>query len=170
MNSAGPIEETMQYESEMHPTAVASPRVQVDGTEYLVDLSAQAHPRFHRVRKDKTCSCGDPACPAIDAVRHYLLAGGVRAPDPPGLVRCPICGNTTTPDPDWNGKFTHEPGWRCDTGGLMHFLLAKANRIKLAVAANPYLIPPAPGYPGLLRADLVTSQETGFTRGPDYSI
>lgn len=141
------------------------PLVTIQDHQYLVDLSECAFPRFHRVKKDKSCSCNDPDCPAIDAVRQYLLAGGARAPDPPGLFRCPICGGTTKPDPDWNGKYTHDLGWRCDMGGLSHFLLAKANRIKQQIGVNPWLIPPAPGYPGLLREDLVTWKDIEITNG-----
>lgn len=172
MNALTSVEDVIQTELLQATLMGDQPSVRVEASHYLVDLSPRAEPRFHRVGKDKTCSCGDVHCPAIDAVRSYLLDGGPRAPDPPGEVRCPICGSTTTPDSDWDGRYTREPGWRCNSGGLMHFLLAKANRIKGNVARNPYLIPPAPGYPGLLRTELVTSTPDlpGPGKVPDYSI
>ncbi len=136
-----------------------SPSVSVQGCEYLVDFGLGNSRRFHRVGKDKTCSCGNPVCPAIEAVRSYLQAGGVRAPDPEGMPACPICGSSTTRDRNWDGKYTHELGWRCEKGGILHFLQAKAERIKRNIAAHPWLIPPAPGYPGVRREDLRTWEQ-----------
>ena len=91
-------------------------------------------PRIHTVSKNKECSCGARYCEAIEAVRQYLQAGGLRAPDPEGMPPCPICGGKTYPDRTWDGKFTRTLGWRCQKGGLRHFLEAKAERIKQQLA------------------------------------
>lgn len=63
---------------------------------YLVQFPPPVRPSNHLVTKDRRCACalaGD--CPAVDAVRHYLRQGGVRAPRPKaGAIvppRCPIC-------------------------------------------------------------------------------
>lgn len=142
---------------EVPPDATLS--VTILGSEYLVDYGSGVGRRFHRVNKYKECACGDPHCPAIDAVRAYLRAGGARAPDPERMPPCPICGSRTTRDRNWDGKYTHELGWRCEVGGIRHFLQAKAERIKQNIAAHPWLIPPAPGYPGLRREDVMTWEE-----------
>jgi hypothetical protein len=133
--------------------------VTVQGFQYLVDLGSQNTPRFHRVNKNKECSCGAPYCEAIEAVRVYLQAGGVRAPAPDGMPACPICGSKIFRDRNWDGRNTRELGWRCAKGGLRHFLEAKAGRIKKQLAENPWLIPPAPGYPGVRRNELMTWEE-----------
>ena len=133
----------------------ASPfRVSIWGCEYLVDFGQGANPRFHRVNKEKHCSCGVSACPAIEAVRDYLLRGGQRAPDP--LPPCPICGAKVNRDPAWDGRYTHELGWRCSQGGLAHFLQQKMERIWKNWQEHPYIIPPAPGYPGVRRDEIPT--------------
>ena len=133
--------------------------VTVQGFQYLVDMGIQNTPRFHRVNKNKECSCGAPYCEAIEAVRLYLQSGGARAPDPDGMPPCPICGSKTFRDRDWDGKYTKELGWRCTKGGLRHFLDVKTERIKRQFAENPWLIPPAPGYPGVRRDELMTWEE-----------
>jgi hypothetical protein len=133
--------------------------VAVAGSQYLVDFGAKTPQRFHRVSKNKDCSCGAPYCEAIEAVRQYLQAGGVRAPDPESAFTCPICGSKTYRDRNWDGKFTRELGWRCSKGGLHHFLEAKAERIKKQQAENPWLIPPASGYPGVRRDEILTWEE-----------
>lgn len=134
--------------------------VTVSGSQYHVDLGeGLKQSRFHCVRKDRTCSCGTANCIAIAAVRAYLLNGGRRARNGLPPTRCPICGGKTTPDQTWNGKYTHEPGWRCEYGGLKHFLDVKAARIRQAQAENPWLIPPAPGYPGVRRDEIMTFEE-----------
>jgi hypothetical protein len=69
---------------------------------------------------------------------------------------CPICGSATIRDPKWDGKFTKQPGWRCVSGGIGHFLQAKTERIKQQWAENPWLIPPTPEYPGVRRDELTT--------------
>jgi hypothetical protein len=135
---------------------IASPvqAVSVQGYFYLVDFGLGNYPRFHRVNKAKECSCGAPYCEAIEAVRLYLQSGGLRAPDPEGMPPCSICGSKTYRDRVWDGKYTKTLGWICSKGGLHHFLVAKAERIKKQQVENPWLIPSAPGYPGVLREDV----------------
>jgi len=138
---------------------MSAPSVSIQGCGYLVDFGSDCEQRFHRVSKNKECSCGATYCEAIDAVRFYLQAGGDRAPDPEGMPPCPICGSKTYRDRNWDGKYTKELGWRCTKGGLRHFLDAKAERIKKNLAENPWLIPPAPGYPGVRQDELMTWEE-----------
>ena len=133
--------------------------VSIQGNQYLVDFGQASHPRFHKVSKNKECTCGAPYCEAIEAVHQYLQAGGLRAPDPEGMPPCPICGSKTYRDRNWDGKYTRTLGWKCEKGGLRHFLEAKAERIKQQLADNPWLIPPAPGYPGVRRDELMTWKE-----------
>jgi hypothetical protein len=135
---------------------VTAPCVLIRGCEYHVDLGTDHHHRIHRVNKNKECSCGAPFCEAIDAVRLYLQAGGARAPDPSGLPPCPICGEKTYRDINWDGKITRDLGWRCSSGGLSHFLQVKTERIRKQFLKNPWLFPPAPGYPGVRRDELMT--------------
>jgi hypothetical protein len=136
-----------------------TPTVTIQGYQYLVDFGTGSPMRFHRVNKNKECSCGARYCEAIEAVRLYLQSGGARAPDPEGMPACPVCGSKAYRDPDWDGKYTKELGWRCAKGGLRHFLEAKAERIKKQLAENPWLFPPAPGYPGVRRDELMTWEE-----------
>jgi len=131
-------------------------RVTIMGGLYRVDLGQTASPRFHRVSKDKTCSCGISDCAAVEAVRSYLLSGGKRAPDTADPPTCPICGGKTYRDPVWNGKYTHSLGWRCERGGLGHYLAVRAENIRRQQAENPWLIPPVPGHPGVRRDELLT--------------
>jgi len=105
-------------------------RIRVIGYTYLVDFGPSTQPRFHTVNKQRICSCPlKETCPAIEAVAEYLRNGGQRAPDP--MPPCPICGAETIRDRKWDGKYTRELGWRCSTGGLRHFLEAKAERIRM---------------------------------------
>jgi hypothetical protein len=137
---------------------LASPiQISIRGCEYLVDFGQGVKPRFHRVNKEKHCSCGIPACPAIEAVRDYLLDGGQRAPDP--LPPCPICGAKVSRAPMWDGKYTHEFGWRCTQGGVAHFLQQKMERICKNWKENPFLIPPALDYPGVRRNEVLTYED-----------
>ena len=77
----------------------------------------------------------------------------------PGMPPCPICGSKTYRDRTWDGKYTKTLGWRCEKGGLRHFLEAKSARIKRQLAENPWLLPPAPGYPGVRRDEMMTWEE-----------
>jgi hypothetical protein len=133
--------------------------VSVQGFVYLVDFGLGSVHRFHRVNKNRECSCGTSYCEAIDAVRLYLQAGGARAPSPEEMPPCPICGSKTYHDRNWDSKYSKELGWRCTNGGLHHFLEAKAERVKKQLAENPWLIPPVPGYPGIRRDELMTWEE-----------
>ena len=139
--------------------AGAAPAVSIQGYQYLVDFGPGETFRFHRVNKDKTCSCGDLYCEAIDAVRQYLQTGGQRAPEPLDPAACPICGGKTYRDRNWDGKYTKELGWRCVKGGLRHFLEAKTKRIQRQLEENPWLFPPVPGYPGVRRDEVLTWEE-----------
>ncbi len=141
----------------MTPDPAIPIRVSVYGCGYLVDFGQGVKPRCHWVNKEKHCSCGDSSCPAIEAVRDYLLEGGQRAPDP--LPLCSICGAKVSRDPTWDGKYTHELGWRCSQGGLAHFLQQKMERIRKNWQEHPYLIPPAPGYPGVRRDEILTYED-----------
>ena len=135
------------------------PVVRIHGYQYLVDFGEAETQRYHCVSKDKTCSCGEPECEAIDAVRRYLQAGGRRAPDPPDPLNCPICGGKTYMEPKWDGHYTKTRGWRCKNGGLSHYLQARSERIRRNLAENPWLFPPVPGYPGLRRDEILTAEE-----------
>ena len=130
--------------------------VSVHQSGYLVQLMDEPK-TVHIVDKDKKCSCGDRHCQSIQAVADYLRKGGQRAPL--GMPPCPICGSKTFRDRTWDGKYTRELGWRCQDGGLGHFLQAKAERIKKNLAENPWLFPPAPGYPGVRRDEVLTWEE-----------
>lgn len=148
-----------QVVRESQPLEIATHAVSVLGYQYLVDFGTGTAMRYHRVNKAKECSCGEPYCEAIEAVRQYLQAGGARAPDPPQEFTCPICGAKTYPDHRWDGKYTKTPGWRCTNGGLRHFLEAKGKRIQQQLAENPWLIPPVFGYPGVRRDEMLTFEE-----------
>jgi len=132
---------------------MAIPVVEIEGNAYRVILSDKKH----LVEKDKSCSCGMKICAGVAAVEDYLRAGGNRAPE--SLPPCPVCGGKTVRDRKWDGKHTKTLGWRCETGGLSHFLQAKAEHIKRNVNENPWLIPPVPGYAGILRGELLTFQQ-----------
>ena len=43
----------------------------------------------HIVSKNRTCSCGNKKCWAIQEVKRYLIGGGERAPDANALVNPP---------------------------------------------------------------------------------
>jgi hypothetical protein len=140
-------------------TSIATPTVSIQGFVYLVDLGPGSTCRYHRVSKNKDCSCGAADCEAIEVVRFYLLGGGARAPEQERMPSCPICGSKTYRDRNWDGKYTRQLGWHCNQGGLGHFLEAKARRIQVQLAENPWLLPPAPGYPGVRRDELITWEE-----------
>jgi DNA-directed RNA polymerase subunit RPC12/RpoP len=136
-----------------------APTVSIQDNTYLVDFGHGNSQRFHRVNKRKECLCGSLSCEAIETVRQYLQAGGMRAPEQSEGLACPICGSRVFPDHRWDGKYSRKPGWRCQKGGLSHFLQAKAEGIRKHRAENPWLIPPAPGYPGVRRDEILTWEE-----------
>ncbi len=156
LNNSPPIRSIIRERLEIK---ASTPDVSIQGSQYLVDFGQGSQPRFHTVNKTRNCSCGEPGCEAIEAVRQYLQAGGQRAPDLEGMPPCPICGGRTYRDRTWDGKYTHTLGWRCEKGGLHHFLEAKAEKIRRQQVENPWLIPPVPGYPGVRRDELMTCEE-----------
>ena len=148
-----------QVVRERQSIKIPAPTVSILSYQYLVDFGTGAVMGYNRVNKDKECSCGNTYCDAIEAVRQYLQAGGTRAPDPVPEFLCPICGAKTHPDHRWDGKYTKTPGWRCQKGGVRHFLEVKGKQIQQQLAENPWLIPPAPGYPGVRRDEVLTFEE-----------
>ena len=99
------------------------------GSNYLVDFGSEVIPRLHIVTQQNRCACKlGSQCPAVQAVKEYLHNGGKPAPVP--MPRCPICGAETFRDRAWDGKYTHDLGWRCSVGGIGHFLHDKARRIR----------------------------------------
>lgn len=66
-------------------------------------------------------------------------------------------------DRDEAGRRT--PGWRCQKGGLLHFLQNKAGRVKKRLAENPWLFPPvydesgACVYAGVRRDEILTFEQ-----------
>lgn len=150
------------------------PRLSIDGSRYRVDFGVRSPLRYHLVDKNRECSCGAKYCEAIEVVRRYLMAGGLRAPDLEGMPSCPICGSKTYREHTWDGMYTHALGWRCAKGGLAHFLTAKANQIRRQQAANPWLIPPVDGYPGVRRDEVLTWEDCQasdrFSDLEDYTI
>ncbi len=133
----------------------------VAGFDYHVKLWDET--TFSTVTREKVCSCNEPKCAHVAAVAKYLRAGGRRPPDP--VFLCPICGGKTVVDKNWldrDDEGRKRYGWRCENGGLRHFLAAKAERIKKRLAANPWLFPPVYNeagecvYAGVLRADVMT--------------
>jgi len=138
--------------------------VSVEGNAYKVVLENSTH----LVEKNRTCSCGVKNCRAITAVEEYLRSGGERAPE--SLPPCPVCGGKTYRDRKWDGKYTRTLGWRCENGGLAHFLQAKAKRIQNNVNENPWLFQPILGqYPGVLKSELMTWQECQEARERVYA-
>ena len=136
----------------------------VAGFEYHVKLWDET--TFSTVTREKVCSCGEPKCAHIAAVTKYLRSGGRRPPDP--VFLCPICGGKTVVDTQWldrDDEGRKRYGWRCENGGLRHFLDAKAERIKKRLAENPWLFPPVYNetrkcvYAGVLRADVMTWEQ-----------
>jgi hypothetical protein len=140
------------------------PVVSIHGNQYLVDFGPEQDPRYHMVNKDKTCSCGAAFCEAIQAVRQYLQAGGMRAPESLDTSACPICGGKTYRNPCWDGKYTKTLGWRCENGGVGHFLQTKQALIQKNLAENPWLYPPKPGYAGVRRDEILTAEECSAAR------
>ncbi len=137
--------------------AISSPpTVIVQGHAYRVDLGPEVQPRYHTVRKDCACDCSlDKDCPAVDAVRAHLRAGGERAPDPPPKYwatapkLCPICGELATADRMLNSR-RHGLGWRClsDSG---HYWQVRACWLRAAQERAYARSPDALGLPGVPR-------------------
>ena len=118
-------------------TLEVAPQVCTWGSAYLVVLPARGwdYGEPHVVYKNKTCSCGAPDCPAIEAVRNYLRAGGERAPDPngkpilPGVPPfCPLCGADVVPDHTLSSP-RFGAGWRC-VAHPTHFWSIRAAALK----------------------------------------
>jgi len=137
---------------------MANTFVHIEGNAYRVLFQGNLK-EDHLVSKNRTCSCGEKDCLAIKEVEIYLRNGGRRAPDP--LPPCPICGSEVITDRSLDGKYTHEPGWRCTKGGKKHFFQAKAKKIQENMAKHPYLFKPVPedNYPGVRMDELTTWQE-----------
>jgi len=115
-----------------------APQVYVWGSSYLVIMPTPGweYGEPHVVYKNKTCSCGDPKCKAIEAVRDYLCAGGQRAPDPvngkavlPGIpALCPLCGAEVVPDHTLSSPQAGA-GWKC-LADAAHYWIIRAATVK----------------------------------------
>jgi hypothetical protein len=91
--------------------AVVPANVIVVGSKYKVNFSSSIKPQVHLVDRLMQCSCSlGNDCPAVKAVAVYLQSGGQRAFD--SLPLCPICGAFTLRDRKWDGRYTHDIGWR----------------------------------------------------------
>jgi hypothetical protein len=149
------------------------------------EIKGNLHKSTHRVSKEKRCSCYRGAdCPAVSAVAAYLKEGGERAPDPPpGFFQvapsaCPICGKETIYDPSLDSR-ERGAGWRCIAGGSRHYWETHVSVLKQNFDANPWHFPPVVMregvrvlaydgileedvvlYPGVLRADLVSTNDS----------
>jgi hypothetical protein len=139
--------------------------VTIKGYTYRVDFGSGVWPRYHIVRKDRTCACIlGRDCPAVGVVADYLWGGGRRASDPPEgyLVEapacCPVCGAPAASDPALNSRRSGR-GWRC-TADAAHYWqtlagpLAEAQRqasVALAGTAGDAASPDVPGLPGVPR-------------------
>lgn len=138
--------------------------VTAQGCRYRVRLPGG---EVHFVRKDRTCSCGTLDCEAIQAVHQYLKAGGQRADDLPVPLRCPICGGKTVEDRRWqdtaNGKKGF--GWRCENGGIRHWMQDKTARIQRQFVDHPWLFKPVYDEngncvsPGIRRDEIMTFEQ-----------
>ena len=114
--------------------------ISVNGFSYRVDLGPGVAPRYHTVRKDRTCTCPlGKDCPVVLVVADHLRNGGQRAPDPPDdywfipPVRCPVCGGPAAPDPVLDNR-RHGRGWGC-LGDSSHYWQLLANRLVAAQQA-----------------------------------
>ena len=115
--------------------SVVPTRVIVVGSKYKVNFDPSVKPQVHLVDRRKECSCElGKDCPAVEVVAGYLRNGGRRAYD--SMPTCPICYAPTMRDRKWDGRYTHDIGWRCIEGGLAHFLQAKALRIQKAISLH----------------------------------
>jgi len=128
--------------------ALVEATVSLSGYFYAVDFGPGIQPQHHRVGKNAVCSCYlAESCPAVDAVRRYLEAGGERSPDPPlGFypvrpAHCPICGDETVYEARLSSP-RRGAGWRCLKGGTGHYWQRMVAILAEKLAANPWLFPP----------------------------
>ena len=56
-------------------------------------------------------------------------------------LNCPVCGSPSTPDHYLD--CTRGPGWKCSTGGYLHYWMVRAEPLRRWLAAHP----PPPRYP-----------------------
>ncbi len=146
--------------------ATIPPVVSILRHSYQVDLGPSVLPRYHTVRKDKSCACElGKHCPAVSAVADYLRAGGERAPDPTDYwfrapESCPVCGGPTQVDPALTGR-RHGRGWRC-LGDASHYWQRRAEAL---IAAQREAYAASPDYPGLPGVPRMTTEErTAFLK------
>ncbi len=150
------------------------PTVSIVGYAYRVDLGLGAQPRSHIVHKDKTCSCGDPDCAAVQVVAEWLKTERVaRAPDPPtGYTlylprQCPICGSKVLADHTLSSR-TRGIGWRCACGGLLHYWQDKVNALKARACEREWAFPPVVDetgrvlYAGVRLSEIPTGLPMGY--------
>jgi hypothetical protein len=107
--------------------ALLEAEISIAGYFYAIDFGPTVRPRHHRVGKNASCTCYlGKLCPAVDAVRTYLSAGGQPAPDPPpGFYpvipsRCPICHAPVFFDARLSSR-ERGAGWRCEAAGSAHY-------------------------------------------------
>jgi hypothetical protein len=140
--------------------ATIPPVVSILGHSYQVDLGPSVLPRYHTVRKDKSCACElGKHCPAVSAVADYLRAGGERAPDPTDYSfrapdACPVCGGPTQSDPALNSR-RHGRGWRC-LGDVSHYWQLRAEAL---IAAQHEAYRASDDYPGLPGVTRMTPEQ-----------
>ncbi len=87
---------------------VFTPSVSVQGYQYLVDFGSGSEHRFHRVNKNKECSCGAAIAKRL-MLFVFISSWCARAPDPEGMPPCPICGSKTYRDR--NGMVSTPRNW-----------------------------------------------------------
>ena len=160
-------------------TGAPAATVTVTGYFYAVDFGPDVQPQHHRVGKNAACSCYlAELCPAVEAVRAYLVNGGERAPEPPPgyypviPAACPICGAVVIFDPKLSSK-RRGAGWRCKISGSGHYWQRMGQALAGKFAAHLWLFPPVVVrdgerrnayegiqdgdtvlYPGLLRSEI----------------
>ena len=115
--------------------------VMVVGFFYAVDLGDHVRPQHHRVGINAECTCAlGCSCPAVEAVRAYLVEGGKRAERPAyGFypvrpAKCPVCHAKTAIAKSLNSRNRGE-GWICPSGKChywQHRATISAMRQKLA--------------------------------------
>jgi hypothetical protein len=139
---------TLRGQPEAMQLALAEATIVVSDYFYAVDLGPSVRPQHHRVGKNAECTCFlAERCPAVDAVRAYLKAGGDRVPDPPPgyypvhPAKCPICGAETAREPQLSSK-RRGAGWRCLKGGTAHYWQKMGQVLAEKYAAKLWLTPP----------------------------